>query len=78
MQQRPEDAQTPDLLFTRRLLNSTRFVGQAAVGLSGSRRGVPTTGSEAAGESSIYRYEIYRYECCRSQRMAIAPQTGGR
>jgi hypothetical protein len=73
MQQRPEDAQTPDLLFTRRLLNSTRFVGQAAVGLSGSRRGVPTTGSEGTGESSIYRYE-----CCRSQRMAIAPQIGGR
>jgi hypothetical protein len=21
---------------------------------------------------------IYRYECCRSQRMAIAPQIGGR
>jgi hypothetical protein len=46
---------------------------QAAVGLSGSRRGVPTTGSEGTGESSIYRYA-----CCRSQRMAIAPQIGGR
>jgi len=28
---------------------------------------------EGTGESSIYRYE-----CCRSQRMAIAPQIGGR
>ena len=53
-------------------VNSTRFVGQV-VGLSGSRRGVPTTGSEGTGESSIYRYA-----CFRSQRMATAPQIGGR
>jgi hypothetical protein len=61
-----------DIPAGERSLNSTRFVGQV-VGLSGSRRGVPTTGSEGTGESSIYRYE-----CCRSQRMATAPQIGGR
>ena len=61
-----------DIPAVERSLNSTRFVGQV-VGLSGSRRGVPTTGSEVTGESSIYRYE-----CCRSQRMATAPQIGGR
>jgi hypothetical protein len=32
---------------------------------------------EGTGGSPIYR-PIYRYECCRNQRMAIAPQTGGR
>jgi hypothetical protein len=32
----------------------------------------------ASGEGRRRERSIYRYECCRSQRMAIAPQIGGR
>jgi len=62
-----------DIPAGERSLNSTGSWEDQVVGLSGSRRGVPTTGSEGTGESSIYRYA-----CFRSQRMATAPQIGGR
>jgi hypothetical protein len=52
-----------------------RWTGCGLAWITPRRPGPPAL-FEGTGESSIY--SIYRYECCRSQRMAIAPQIGGR